>query len=137
MSATDLPRPAPTVIPDTAPYWSAAAAGRLVLPRCDDCGVVIWYPRPHCPKCFSQHVTWEQMSGNGTIYTFTVTRRGVEDYKSCTPYILAYVELEEGPRVLTNVVDCDVETVRVGDRVTAVFHNTGDEAALLRFRPAD
>ena len=137
MKTTDLPRPAPSIIPDTAPFWTAAAEGRLLLPRCKACESVVWYPRPHCPKCFSQEVEWEQMSGNGTIYTFTVTRRGVEDYKSCTPYILAYVQLDEGPRVMTNVVDCDVESVRVGDRVTAVFHNTGEEAALLRFRPVD
>lgn len=131
-----LPAPAPAVTPETKPFWDAAASGRLVLPRCDACATVVWYPRAFCPDCGSTSVSWFEASGRGRVHSFTVTRRGQGAYRSAAPYVLAYVELEEGPRVLTNVVDGDPEALEVGQAVTVVFHDTGEDTALPRFRPA-
>ena len=131
-----LPAPAPEVAPEAKPFWDATAEGRLVLPRCDDCAAVVWYPRALCPDCGSTSVSWFEASGRGSIHSFTVTRRGQGAYRDAGPYVLAYVELEEGPRVLTNVVDADPESLEVGQAVTAVFSDTGQGTALLRFRPA-
>jgi hypothetical protein len=120
----------------TDPFWRATAAGRLLLQRCDTCGTVIWYPRGFCPDCGGSATSWEQATGRGTVYSFTVTRRGQGQWRDAGPYVLAYVELDEGPRLMTNIVDCDVDDVHVGQRVDVVFHDTGEGTALPRFRPA-
>lgn len=130
-----LPTPAPEVTTETAAFWSATADGTLLLPRCEHCDAVIWYPRAFCPACGSLDVTWVEASGRGTVYSFTVVRRGAPSYESAAPYVVAYVELEEGPRVLTNIVGCDVDDVEVGMPVEVVFHDTGQGSALYRFRP--
>jgi uncharacterized OB-fold protein len=134
-----LPAPAPVVLPEIKTFWDATAAGKLLLPRCEDCGHVIWYPRPFCPDCGSLRVNWIEASGRGTVYSFTINRRGTADlpeYRQVGTYVLAYVELEEGPRVMTNIVDCEPESVRIGQAVQVVFHDTGQGSALARFRPA-
>ncbi len=134
-----LPAPAPFVLPEVKPFWDGTAEGRLLLPHCDDCQAVIWYPRPFCPSCASTKVSWIAASGRGSVYSYTINRRGQADlsaYKEAGPYVLAYVELDEGPRVMTNIVDCDPESVKIGQRVEVVFHDTGEGTALPRFRPA-
>ena len=135
---TSLPAPAPFVNPEVKAFWDATAEDRLVLPRCDKCQTWIWYPRPFCPECLSTDVTWTDVSGRGTVYSFTVNRRGtadLADYRSVGTYVLAYVELEEGPRVMTNIVDCDPDSIRIGQAVEVVFHDTGQGTKLFRFRP--
>lgn len=139
MSDQQLPAPAPVVEPATKPYWDATAEGRLVLPRCTACQTLIWYPRSFCPACGSTTIDWVEASGRGTIYSFTINRMGRADlaeYRGAGPFVLAYVELEEGPRIMTNVVECDPDSVRVGQAVEVVFHDTGQGSALPRFRPA-
>ena len=132
----DLPTPAPLVSPETKPFWDATASGRLVLPRCDACGLMIWYPRTICPSCPGTSVTWTECSGRGSVYSYTVTRRGAPGrWGAAAPFVLAYVELEEGPRVLTNIVDCDPDDVRVDLPVEVAFADTGEGNALPRFRP--
>lgn len=134
-----LPAPAPFVLPEVKPYWEGTAAGKLLLPKCQDCGSLIWFPRPFCPECASTRVEWVQASGRGTVYSYTVNRRGVADmsaYREAGVYVLAYVELDEGPRIMTNIVDCDPDSVRIGQKVELVFHDTGEGTALARFRPA-
>jgi uncharacterized protein len=134
-----LPAPVPFVNPEIKPFWDATAAGRLLLPRCQDCQAVIWYPRPFCPECASTNIDWFQASGRGSVYSYTINRRGQADlpeYRNAGVYVLAYVELEEGPRVLTNIVDCDPDSVRIGQSVEVVFHDTGQGTALPRFRPS-
>jgi uncharacterized OB-fold protein len=133
-----LPAPAPFVLPEVKPFWDATAEGRLVLPRCLECEAIIWFPRPFCPVCASTRVEWIEASGRGTVYSFTVNRRGVADlaeYRDAGVYVLAYVELSEGPRVMTNIVDCDPGSVHIGQQVEVVFHDTGQGNALARFRP--
>ena len=142
MTATEprvLPAPAPTVLPEVKVFWEGTAEGKLLLPHCQDCSEIIWYPRPYCPSCASTHVEWKEASGRGTIYSFTVNRRGGADlpaYREAGVFVLGYVELEEGPRIMTNIVECDPDSVRIGQTVEAVFHDTGQGTALVRFRPA-
>ena len=123
-------------------FFEGAEQGRLVLPRCTACGFVIWFPREICPACGSQDVDWFEASGNGSIYSCTVTRRIPGSWGKAAPFVLAYVELDEGPRVMTNIVDCDPEQVAIGDRVKAVFEEATDRddnpgPPLLRFRPVE
>jgi uncharacterized OB-fold protein len=134
-----LPAPAPYVTPEVKEFWDATAQGKLVLPQCNKCQTLIWFPRPFCPECASTDVSWIDASGRGTIYSFTVNRRGVADlpaYREAGEYVLAYVELDEGPRIMTNIVDCDPNSVEVGQKVQVVFHDTGQGNALPRFKPA-
>ena len=136
-----LPAPEPVVHDDARPYWEAAAEGRLLVSRCTACATVIWYPRGFCPSCGSLDVDWIELPGTGEVYSFAVARRGQAAYADAAPYVVAYVELDlpdggPGPRVMTNIVDCDPGSVAVGDRVEAVFHPTERGVALVRFRPA-
>jgi uncharacterized OB-fold protein len=134
---SELPAKAPTPNVETQRFWDATAEGRIELPRCDGCRLVIWYPRGVCPDCQSTALTWEVMAGTGTIYSYTVARSGVgRRWKEHLPFVVAYVRLDEGPTMLTNIVDCDPETVAIGQAVTAVFDDTGEGSALVRFRPA-
>ena len=130
-----LPNPAPTVTQANAAFWAATAEGRFQLQRCNECDTVLWFPRRHCPSCWTENVSTFDASGKGVVYSFTVIRKGAMAYKESGPFVIAYVELAEGPRVMTNIVDCDVETVKVGTPVEIVFHDTGDGNALYRFRP--
>jgi len=133
---SNLPVPTPVVTSETKPFWDATAEGRLVLPHCNACGFVIWYPRSFCPECASTDVSWHDASGMGTIYSFSITRKGQGAYRDAGAYVLAYVELDEGPRVMTNIVDCDPESLAVGQRVRVCFADTGQGSALYRFTPA-
>jgi uncharacterized protein len=133
--AGSLPADAPLVNAETKPFWDATAEGRLVLPRCDTCDFVIWYPRVVCPACHATSVTWGELSGRGRVYSYTVTRRNQGRWGDVAPYVVAYVELDEGPRLLTNVVGCDPDDVHVDLEVEVVFADTGEGPALPRFRP--
>jgi uncharacterized protein len=120
---------APTVYPETKEYWDGAAAGRLMVKQCDACGEHHHYPRSHCPFCFSEHTSWRQASGRGTIYTYSVMRRAE------VPYAIAYVTLEEGPTMLTNIVDCDLNQLRIGQAVQLTFCATEGGPPLPMFAP--
>lgn len=103
------------VNPETAPYWAAAADRRLLLKSCRRCGEPHFYPRSICPHCFSPDTEWIEASGAGEVYSFSVMRRAGE------PYVIAYVALDEGVTMLTNIVGPDCEAVRIGDRVAVDF----------------
>jgi uncharacterized OB-fold protein len=136
MTTSNLPTPPPSPNFDTQEFWDATAEGRVLLKRCDDCGVIIWYPRFLCPDCSSTNTSWFEASGKGTVYSVTVPRRGAGPYREAAPFVVAYVELEEGPRVMTNLVDIAIEDLAVGMPVEVVWHDTGQGNALYRFRPA-
>ena len=129
-----LPVPPATVTPDNAPFFAALQDGRLDLPRCDDCDAIVWYPRHHCPACGGSSLTWFTASGRGAVYSFTVVRRGQGEWEAAAPYVLAYVELDEGPRVLTNILTEDPSQVRIGARVEAVVERGEGAPPVLRFR---
>jgi uncharacterized OB-fold protein len=127
----------PPVSPEARPFWQAAREGRLLLPRCMSCERLIWYPRGVCPACGGCEIDWLEAAGRGVIYSFSVVRRGAPAaFRDVGPYVLAYVELEEGPRVMTNIVTSEIDSLQIGDPVVAVFEPTGEEAALVRFRIA-
>jgi len=130
-----LVAPIPIVTTDTAEFWNATAEGRLLLRHCNACAAAIWYPRPICPFCHSDDTEWRESSGRGSIYSFTIVRRATAEFADAVPYVLAYVELQEGPRLLTNVVECDLEELFVGQEVEVVFHKTSSTMALPRFQP--
>ena len=109
--------PAPTPSPDTQAFWDAAAQGRFLIRRCKICNRAHWYPRPYCPFC-SGETDWVEASGRGTIYSYSVMRRAPE------PYVVAYVTLEEGPTMLTNLVDCDFDALAIGQTVRLKFSPT-------------
>ncbi|MEU1275472.1 OB-fold domain-containing protein [Streptomyces sp. NPDC005799] len=124
-----------TVEPGIEAYWEGAAENRLTLARCAEDGAFLWPPRPFCPRHQGSEVRWETVAGNGVVYSHTVVYRGEGAFAKASPYVLAYVELEEGPRVLTNVITADggpVLDVAIGSRVTARFDNVG-AAPVLRF----
>ncbi len=132
-----LPTHEPTVTPDTEPFWQGLTEGIVRLPHCASCEAVIWYPRPICPGCGNSDLTWQELSGRGTVYSFSIARRTPGRWGKHTPYVLAYVELDEGPRVMTNIVNCDPDTVVCGQPVQAVFDPTEEGMAVLRFEPTN
>lgn len=125
-------RPLAPLIVDAAtqPYWSAAKEGVLKIKRCTACSKVHFYPRALCPYCMGE-TEWIDASGNGVIYSVTVTRR-----VGPIPFALAYVRLDEGVTMLTNIVDCDLDTLRIGDRVKVCFKPTGGGNVVPMFTPA-
>ncbi|HXH83007.1 MAG TPA: Zn-ribbon domain-containing OB-fold protein [Candidatus Tectomicrobia bacterium] len=115
MTAPARTIPAPPVTPETQPFWDAAAAGRLLVKRCAACGEAHHYPRTICPFCGSDRTGWTEASGRGTIYSYSVFRRAP------APYAIAYVTLAEGPTMMTNIVGCDLDAIRIGQAVRVVF----------------
>jgi len=134
MSGGKLPTPAPVVNPETAPFWQATAQHRLLLPLCRACGATYWYPRSICPRCHSLDTSWIEAAGRGSIYSFTVVRRGDGPFASASPYVLAYVELAEGPRMLTNIIEWESGLLAIGAPVEIVFQDTDAGSSLPRFR---
>ena len=132
-----LPTPAPERTPETEAFWDATTEGRLVLARCDDCGTVIWYPKALCSACGSFAVSWVEASGHGVVYSFSVVHRSAGAYRDAVPYVVAYVELAEGPRVLTNIIGCEPDQVHIGQAVRVVFTDIGEQSALYRFEPTE
>lgn len=131
----DEGRPLPRRTPTSAPYFDALREGRLRLQRCPRDGF-FFYPRSRCPDCLGDDWSWEDVSGRGTVYSFTVDRVGLDPaQRSRIPLVIAIVELEEGPRLTSNVVGCTPEAVSVGLPVVATFEDLGSET-LVHFQPA-
>jgi uncharacterized protein len=140
MSGNELQHPPVQASWETRGYWEGAGRGELVLQRCADCGTTQHKPRAFCPTCQSSDVRPLVASGLGTVHTFTVTRQNQQPpFAAACPYVLAYVEVEEGPRILTHVVGCDPEAVHIGMPVEADFQpqarTDGEAFGVLRFRP--
>ncbi|WP_454675080.1 Zn-ribbon domain-containing OB-fold protein [Achromobacter pestifer] len=117
---TYLDDPYALAYPETAPFWAAAEQQRLLLKTCNQCKRAHWYPRIVCPLCASDDTDWKPASGQGSLYAFSIIER------ADPPYALAYIELDEGPILLSNLVDCDLRALRIGQRVSAVFRQTPD-----------
>jgi uncharacterized protein len=121
--------PDPVINLETERYWAAAKEGVLMLKRCRSCGQSHFYPRAICPRCLSDDTEWHAASGKGTIYTYSIMRR------AAVPYAIAYVTLDEGLTMMTNIVDCDLNAVRVGQAVEATFRNSEGGHAIPVFKP--
>lgn len=130
MSVKERKIPAPAVYPETQAFWEAAAQGKLLVKRCAGCGEYHHYPRSICPFCFSARTEWRQASGAGTIYSYSVMRRAE------VPYVIAYVTLDEGVSMLTNIVRCDPDAVRIGQRVKVSFVPSDGGPPVPMFTPA-
>lgn len=128
----------PAVTDLTKPYWENARAGRLVTQRCRSCGRIWHPPLPACPHCHSTDIGWHEVSGDGTVYTYTVVRHATHAaLADRVPYVVAIVELAEGPRLVTGITGCAPGDVRVGMAVRACFREVADGVTLPYFEPAD
>ena len=127
----------PGVTPLTEPYWAGARRGELLIQRCSVCGHVWHPPLPRCPECHGASHSWIPVSGRGQVYTYTVVYHATHiAMKDKVPYISALIQLEEGPRVLTNLVHCAEDDVTVGMPVHVVFEPLTDEIWLPQFEPS-
>jgi len=130
---------AETIDPGTDRFWSGLLHGTLYAPRCNECGTLVWFPRAQCPRCMSGDLSWEELSGRGTVYSFTVNRRGMGRYAGRPPFVIAYVELDEGPRVIGHVEGVEPGALVVGQRLGLAPRDAeaADDDVLLTFVPAD
>lgn len=138
---SDIDHPRPYASWETRGWWEGAGRSEVVIQRCASCGVTQHKPRGICASCLSSDIEHLVASGRGTVYTFTVTNQNqAKGFAEACPYVMAYVELEEGPRVLTNIVGCDPEQVEIGMAVVADFaqpeRDDGEAFGVVRFRPA-
>lgn len=124
-----LPRPTET----SAPYWQGCQAGELRLQKCNACQQVQFYPRIMCSHCQHQSLDWIVAGGDGKVASFTVVRRGVSEAYPA-PYIVALIDLEEGPRMMSHIVGIDPESVAIGDHVKVEFEDWSDEITMPVFR---
>ena len=127
MADRKIPDPNPN--PETEAFWEATKEGRFLLRYCGDCGKTHWYPRAICPHCFSDNSEWREASGRGVIYTYSVTRR------TDPQYVIAYVTLEEGPTMISNIVDSSYDDLSVGQAVKVTFKQSEGGFAVPMFTP--
>ena len=122
----------PVVTSETQPFWQAAREGRFLVPFCAACGKAHWYPRTYCPFCSSGETKWEESPGEGVIYTYSVMHRNTP-----VPYAIGYVTLDEGVSLLTNFVECDFDSLSIGQRVKLKWSPTGEgNPPVFTFTPA-
>jgi len=127
----------PVIEPESQPFWDAAKEGRLLIQRCEACGRAQHYPRPFCASCWSDRVVWEEASGRGELYTYSVVyMNDLAPFAERVPYVAAAVDLEEGPRIMTNIVGADPAELRVGAPVMVDFEPLNDEITAPVFRLA-
>jgi len=138
---SDAPRkPLPRINAVTAPFWRAAAERRLRMPRCKACAAFVWPPRPSCGECGGEHFDWTDLRGRGQVYSFTVIRQVVggpaaKAFEPDLPYVVAWIDLDEGPRFTSNIVGCPIEVVSIGMAVEVTFEQASLEIWLPKFKP--
>ena len=136
MAGANAKKPIPRIDAESKGYWEACRRHELYIQKCTSCGQLRFYPRALCPQCLSPDLEWILCSGRGEVYTFTVTHQNhAPGFRESLPYVLAYVQLEEGVQILTNVVDCSPDDVEIGMPVEVTFEDVSDEVAIPRFRP--
>ena len=132
---TPYEKPLPVVDADSKPFWDGAKAHKLVIQQCSGCNQFIFYPRAVCPKCTGDALQWKDVSGEGTIYSFTVARRGAGPaFADDAPYVIALIDLKEGARMMSNIVTDDVDSVKIGQSVKVTFEDVTDEITLPKFQ---
>jgi len=129
------PLPEPTEV--SRPFWEACRRHELRIQRCQKCGLLIHYPKVHCPNDGHDRFDWVQMSGRGSVYSFVVAQRAFHaGFKPELPYVVAVIELEEGPRMMSNVIGLDPDDVYIGLPVEVQFEDASDTISLPKFRVA-
>jgi uncharacterized protein len=132
MTAVELPLPTPSI--ETEPFWAAVQERKLMMPTCNRCRKVTFPPTVACPACSNDAFTWTQMSGRGKVFSFVVYHRVYHPaFKDKVPYVVAVVELEEGPRIISNVVGMPVEDVQCDMPVTVVYEEVRDGYLIPKF----
>ena len=135
-AGSPIARPLPRPTDHSSDFWAATADGRFLIQRCIPCRTAIFYPRINCPECGSTELENVEAAGTGTIFTYTVARRPTHRaFAPAGDYVIAIVELDEGPHVTTNIVECSPEDVSIGMAVEVVFADETDGLALPLFRP--
>ncbi len=131
-------KPLPKATPDTEPFWQGCKEGKLTLPRCGDCNLLHYYPRAICPHCWSRSLTWEELSGKGTLYSYVISHRPAPGFQEETPYAIAIVELDEGPRMMTNLtgVDQTPESLVLDMPLEITFEDVTEDVTMFKFQPA-
>ncbi len=131
-SGRNLPHPTP----ETAAYWEGCRQGKLLIQRCGSCGHYQFYPRILCTDCMSPQVEWIQASGRGKVVSFTIVRHAIsEAYAADVPYVIALIQLDEGPTMMSNVIQSDPERMMIGMPVEVVFEAWSEEITVPKFRP--
>jgi uncharacterized OB-fold protein len=129
----ELPKPIANA--DSLPYWHAALERKLLIRKCNQCSAFHFMPRHLCPECWSDDLEWVQSSGTGSVYSFSIIRRApLESFSGNVPYVIALIELDEGPRMVTNILGSNALTVKIGDRVEVEFESRGDGAMVPQFK---
>ena len=131
-------KPLPVADPVTAPFWESVKAHAMKLQRCTGCARWIFYPRGLCPYCFSHDLAWEPLAGTGVVHAFTIVHRHPSPaFNAEIPYVVALIELDEGARLLSNLVEVapDPAEVRIGLPVEVVYDDVTAEVTLPKFRP--
>ncbi len=124
----------PTPEGDTIEFWEGAKEERLLIRHCLDCDAYSYYPRPFCPKCWSERVEWYEASGEATLYTWSVIyNNDMPPFRDRVPYVAAIVDLAEGPRMMTNVVECPFAELQVGMPLKVTFQPISDEFTIPVF----
>ena len=133
----DREKPLPAPIEATAPFWEGLRHGQVRIQHCNACDGWVWYPRHRCNTCLSDDLTWEVVSGAGTLHTFTIARQATHPaFADEVPQLLAVVELDQGVKLTSTLVEIEPEAVRIGQRLEPVFAQVSDDVVLLRFRPS-
>lgn len=133
----ERPRPAPKATPETQHFWDGTKLGKLLLQKCDDCANVYFPPRPFCPSCASTRVSVLPASGKARLYSYVINYRQHPSFDG--PYAIAVVELEEGPRMMTNIVECDQtpEALQLDMSVEVTFEKVNDDISVPLFKPSE
>ena len=127
--------PLPVANADSLPYWNAARERRLLIRKCNACGALHFMPRYLCPACWSDQLEWVEAKGTGSVHSFTIIRRApMAAFAPRAPYVLALIDLDEGPRMMANVLGEDALSVRIGDRVKVTFEERGEGAMIPQFQ---
>lgn len=131
-----MEKPIPVIDADSKQFWEGCNKEQLLIQHCGDCHQYIYYPRIVCPNCMSSNISWHESSGRGKVYSYTIVRFGPPGFNEDVPFISALVELEEGVRMITNIVNCDVEDVTCDMPVEVTFEQR-DTVKLPVFKPID
>ena len=134
-SAYDKPIPIPSNEVLTKPFWEATKRGELIIPYCNSCSTLFFYPREVCPNCFSKDLDWKKMSGKGHVYTYTHIRQAVHpSFQSANGHIYAIVQLDEGPKIPSGISGCEPKEVYVDMPVSVVFDDITEDYTLVKFQ---
>ncbi len=134
-SETHSNYPAPRVNADSEPFWKASAQGRFLFKLCQKCGHPHFPPRYLCPKCWSDRLEWVESKGKGTVYSLTIMRRApIPEFAKRVPYVVALIDLNEGPRIMANIVGIGALDVKIGENVSVCFESRAEGMQVPQFQ---